>query len=51
MKQCPKTLNGEHEFKDNTKEANHPLRDIHGNYVDYPICRFCGAIDTGGKND
>lgn len=49
MKKCPKTLNGVHDFVDNSKEYNDPIRDIRGNYINYPICRFCGTIDNTKK--
>jgi hypothetical protein len=48
---CPKSLTQEHEWKDNLQETNHPLKDLHGNTINYPICIFCGIIDTRKEKD
>lgn len=41
MKNCPRTTTGEHEFKE-APDA----KDLLGLYLEKPICRFCGMINT-----
>lgn len=49
-RECSETLTGLHEWK-LPKAEDKPQQDIFGNYIEYPICIFCGLIDNREEDD